>query len=176
MLAQGRFLTFDNQIDTTTGTVKAKARFANADGALFPNQFVNVSLLVDTMHNATTVPVSAVRHGAKGDFVFLLQPNRTVKLQLIKTGPSDAQKIVVLSGVQPGQTVVTDGADSLDDGSKVMLPGDKPQSGPGGKRRGRDGAAAAAAGADNSDNKAANGADTAGQRHRRRAADGGAGQ
>jgi multidrug efflux system membrane fusion protein len=70
-LAEGTFLTFDNQIDATTGTVKAKARFPNPDGRLFPNQFVNVSLLVDTLKNAPTIPVTAVRHGTQGDFVFL---------------------------------------------------------------------------------------------------------
>jgi multidrug efflux system membrane fusion protein len=132
MLARGRFLTFDNQIDATTGTVKAKARFANGDGRLFPNQFVNVSLLVDTLAGAVTVPVTAVRHGAQGDFVFLLMPDRTAKLSLVKTGPSAGGKIAILSGVKIGDTVITEGADRVDDGSKVMLPGDKPSFGAGG--------------------------------------------
>ncbi len=134
-LATGRFLTFDNQIDATTGTVKAKARFANGQGRLFPNQFVNVSLLVDTLHQAVTVPVTAVRHGAQGDFVFLLMPDRTAKLSLVKTGPSAAGKTVILSGVKLGDTVITEGADRVDDGSKVMLPGDK-RSGAGGGGQG----------------------------------------
>jgi multidrug efflux system membrane fusion protein len=125
ILAQGRFLTFDNQIDAASGTVKAKARFGNAAGTLFPNQFVNVSLLVDTVRKAVTVPVGAVRHGAQGDFVFLLQPDKTVKLQLVKTGPGDTARIAILSGVAVGQTVITEGADSLDDGSSVTLAGDK---------------------------------------------------
>lgn len=132
VLAQGRFLTFDNQIDATSGTVKAKARFGNAGGVLFPNQFVNITLLVDTIHNAVTVPVSAVRHGAQGDFVFVLQPDKTVKLQVVKTGPGDTAKIVILSGVAAGATVITEGADSLDDGSTVTLPGDKPRGAGGG--------------------------------------------
>jgi multidrug efflux system membrane fusion protein len=137
VLAQGRFLTFDNQIDATSGTVKAKARFANAAGTLFPNQFVNVTLLVDTLRQAVTVPVSAVRHGAQGDFVFLLQPDKTVKLQVVKTGPGDTTKVVIVSGVAAGATVITEGADSLDDGSKVTLPGDKPQrAGAGGDGKG----------------------------------------
>ncbi len=133
VLAEGRFLTLDNQIDPTSGTVKAKARFANPDGSLFPNQFVNVTLLADTLRQVVTVPVSAVRHGAQGDFVFLLQPDRTAKLQLVKTGPSDGTKVVALSGVRAGQSIITEGADSLDDGSSVTLAGDKPD----GNRRGR---------------------------------------
>jgi multidrug efflux system membrane fusion protein len=131
VLAKGRFLTFDNQIDATTGTVKAKARFANGDGRLFPNQFVNVSLLVDTLSRVVTVPVTAVRHGAQGDFVFLLMPNRTAKLSVVKTGPSLGSKIAILSGVKLGDTVITEGADRVDDGSKVSLPGDR--RGPGGQ-------------------------------------------
>lgn len=125
VLAEGTFLTFDNQIDATTGTVRAKARFANADGKLFPNQFVNVVLVADTLKGVATVPVSAVRHGAQGDFVFLLQADKTAKLALVKTGPSVGAKVAVLSGVKPGDTVITEGADNLDDGSPVVLPGDK---------------------------------------------------
>lgn len=123
-LAKGLFLTFDNQIDATTGTVKAKARFPNPDGKLFPNQFVNVSLLADTLRHVASVPVTAVRHGSQGDFVFVLQDDHTVKLTVVKTGPSDQTNIAVLQGLTPGQTVVTEGADNLDDGSKVSLPGE----------------------------------------------------
>ena len=127
ILAHGSFLTFDNQIDATTGTVRAKARFPNPDGRLFPNQFVNVSLLVDTLQGAATIPVTAVRHGSQGDFVFLLQPDKTVKLQIVKVGPASGSRVAILSGVRIGETVITEGADNLDDGSKVMLPGDRPQ-------------------------------------------------
>ena len=135
-LAHGRFLTFDNAVDATTGTVRAKARFANPDGKLFPNQFVNVSLLVDTLHNAIVVPVAAVRNGAGSDFVFVVQPGRTVKLTKVKTGPQAGGNIAILSGVAVGQQVVTEGADSLDDGSSITLPGDKPKApGAGGKGR-----------------------------------------
>jgi multidrug efflux system membrane fusion protein len=126
-LSRGQFLTFDNQIDATTGTVKAKARFPNPDGKLFPNQFVNVNLLVDTLQHAATVPVTAVRHGPQGDFVFVLQADKSVKLTLVKTGPAIGSDVAILAGVAVGQTVITEGADSLDDGSKVMLPGDRPQ-------------------------------------------------
>lgn len=126
-LAKGKFSTFDTQIDTTTGTVKAKARFANPAGphALFPNQFVNISMLVDTLRHVPVVPVSALRHGAPGDFVFVVQPNQTVKLVVVKPGPSDGVRAAVLSGLAQGQTVVSEGADGLDDGSAVRLPGAK---------------------------------------------------
>jgi multidrug efflux system membrane fusion protein len=127
LLAEGRFLTFDNQIDATSGTVKAKARFPNPDGKLFPNQFVNVMLFADRLQKAVTVPISSVRHGTQGDFVFVLQPDKTVKLQLVETGPSDGQHIVIQSGVAADDTVITEGADNLDDGSRVVLPGDAAQ-------------------------------------------------
>jgi multidrug efflux system membrane fusion protein len=123
ILAQGSLLTFDNAIDTTTGTVKAKARFANGAFRLVPNEFVNVSMLVDTLHHAIVVPVSAVRHGAPGDFVFVLQKDDTVKLQVVKTGPMIGQNIAVLSGLTGTERVVSAGADGLEDGSKVRLPG-----------------------------------------------------
>ena len=132
VLAQGRFATFDNEIDTTTGTIKAKARFSNPDNgansgtgtglALFPNQFVNVTMLVDTLRATPVVPVTAVRHGAPGDFVFVLKPDKTVKLVVVHTGPSDGSRIALLSGVHPGQLVVSEGADGLDDGSTVRPP------------------------------------------------------
>ena len=138
-IATGTLLTFDNQIDASTGTVKAKARFVNAGNRLFPNQFVNVSMLVNTLQSALVVPVSAVRHGAPGDFVFLYQPDHTVRLRVVKTGPIVGQQIAILAGVKQGDTVVTAGADGLEDGSKVRLPGEA--GGPGGKseRSGRTG-------------------------------------
>ena len=127
VIAHGSFLTFDNQIDTATGTVKAKARFPNPRGTLFPNQFVNVTLLVDTLKNAPTVPVTAVRHGTQGDFVFVLQGDHTVKMQPVKQGPSSGTNVAMLSGLTIGQTVITEGADNLEDGSKVVLPGERTQ-------------------------------------------------
>jgi multidrug efflux system membrane fusion protein len=123
VLAQGILLTFDNVIDTTTGTVKAKARFVNSAFRLFPNEFVNISMLIDTLHHAIVVPVSAVRHGAPGDFVFVLQKDKTVKLQVVRTGPMIGQNIAVLSGLTGNESVVSAGADGLEDGSKVRLPG-----------------------------------------------------
>jgi multidrug efflux system membrane fusion protein len=137
VLAQGSLLTFDNAIDTTTGTVKAKARFANRASGLVPNEFVNVTMRVDTLHNATVVPVSAVRHGGPGDFVFVLQPDKTVKLQVVKTGPMIGQNIAVLSGLTGNESVVSAGADGLEDGSKVRLPGSGGKGG-GGKGGGDD--------------------------------------
>jgi multidrug efflux system membrane fusion protein len=131
ILGRGTFLTFDNQIDATTGTVRAKARFANADERLFPNQFVNVELLVDTLSQAVTVPVAAVRHGAQGDFIFVLLPDQTAKLSLVKTGPSDNGRTVILSGIAAGDTVITEGADRLEDGARVNLPGQGPGQAPG---------------------------------------------
>ena len=130
VLAQGRFATFDNQIDTTTGTIKAKAHFANPGKKLFPNQFVNVTMLVDTLKNVPLVPVSAVRHGGPGDFVFVLKPDKTVKLTVVKTGPSDGANIAIVSGVRAGQVVVSEGADGLDDGSAVRPPRGGPAGGP----------------------------------------------
>lgn len=125
VVATGNFLTFDNQADTSTGTVKAKARFANAGNTLFPNEFVNIKMLVDTLHDVVTVPVSAVRHGKPGDFVFVLQADKTVKLTKVTPGPSDGARIAILSGLAVGETVVVEGADGLEDGSAVRLPGDK---------------------------------------------------
>ena len=141
VLAQGMFLTFDNVSDAATGTVKAKARFANGENNLFPNQFVNVTIVVDTLKQAVTVPVTAIRHGARGDFVFILGPEQTAKLHLVKLGPSDGTKTVVTSGVKAGDTVITEGADRIDDGAKVNLPGQRGQCGKGGdgKWGGRDG-------------------------------------
>jgi multidrug efflux system membrane fusion protein len=137
VLAQGQFLTFDNQSDITTGTVKAKARFPNAEGALFPSQFVNVTIVVDTLSQAVTVPVTAIRHGAQGDFVFILTAEQTARLQTVKLGPSDGARTVVLTGVKAGDTIITEGADRIDDGAKVTLPGQRGQGGKDGERMGR---------------------------------------
>jgi multidrug efflux system membrane fusion protein len=140
-LAEGKLLTFDNTIDTTTGTVKAKARFTNGNSRLVPNQFVNVSMLVDTLRHAMIVPVSAVRHGAPGDFVFALNGDRTVTLKVVRIGPMSGENIAILSGLSGTEQVVTAGADGLEDGSKVRLPADRsgPGAGPGGGASGATG-------------------------------------
>ncbi len=135
VLAEGRLQALDNVIDISTGTVKAKARFANPDGTLFPNQFVNAVLQVRTLPQAMVVPVSAVRHGTPGDFVFVLQPGQKVHMQVVTTGPMVGQKMAILSGLKGDESVVTAGADGLQDGSQVRV-GGAPVSGTG-KARGQ---------------------------------------
>ena len=120
-LATGRLDTIDNQIDTTTGTVKLRAIFDNQPEILFPNQFVNIRLLVETLRDANIVPSAAVQRGAPGTFVYLVKPDHTVAVQKVKLGPTDGQRIVIRSGLEPGQNVVVDGADRLHDGAKVKL-------------------------------------------------------
>lgn len=126
-LASGSFIALDNQVDTQTGTVRAKARFANADNQLFPSQFVNLRLTVNTLQDAVVVPVTALRHGANGDFVYVLNPQaRTVALRPVKRGQATVDKVQVVSGLKVGEQVITEGADRLRDGASVVLPGDRP--------------------------------------------------
>jgi len=120
-LETGKLQTIDNQIDPSTGTVKLRAAFDNPQQALFPNQFVNVRLLVETMHDAILVPAAAIQRGAPGTFVYVVKPDSTVAAQPVTLGPSDSQNVAITKGVQPGEAVVTDGADRLKDGAKVML-------------------------------------------------------
>ncbi|WP_225773028.1 MdtA/MuxA family multidrug efflux RND transporter periplasmic adaptor subunit [Inquilinus sp. Marseille-Q2685] len=122
-IAAGTLSTLDNQIDTTTGTVKLRAGFDNADETLFPNQFVNARLLVDTRQDVVTVPVAAVQHGAPGAFVYLVGAGDTVAVRPIKTGPSDGGMVAVEDGLQPGDRVVVDGTDRLRDGAHVTVAG-----------------------------------------------------
>ncbi len=122
-LSSGMLATLDNQIDTATGTVKLRATFANADGMLFPNQFVNAKLLVDTLRGATLVPNAAVQTGSPGTFVYVVRPDHTVGIQVIKTGAADTADTAAVSGLRVGDVVVTDGTDRLKEGSKVVLPG-----------------------------------------------------
>ena len=138
-LAQGRFAALDNQVDVQTGTVRAKARFENKDSKLFPSQFVNLRLRVRTIENAVVVPVNALRHGANGDFVFVLNEQaKTVSMRTVKRGQATVDKIQVLEGLTPGERVITEGADRLKDGAKVTLPGERPQGAQG--QRGQQGA------------------------------------
>lgn len=155
VLETGIFASLDNQVDTSTGTVKAKARFANSQLALFPSQFVNVQLLVRTIDNAVVVPVTALRQGNNGDYVYVLNAaERTVSLRSVTRGQATVDKIVIASGLQVGERVITEGADRLKDGARVVLPGDQPRAsaggagGPGaGKRQRPDAAPASAASA-----------------------------
>ena len=152
-LAAGRFQALDNQVDVQTGTVRAKARFANNDGKLFPSQFVNLRLEVRTIKDAVMVPVTALRHGSAGDFVYILNNNHTVSLRSVTRGQATVDKIQVATGLKVGEQVITEGADRLKDGAKVTLPGDRPAAGGGAngarrhKRDGADGAATPAPGA-----------------------------
>jgi multidrug efflux system membrane fusion protein len=149
VLDTGTFASVDNQIDTQTGTVRAKARFNNTRQQLFPSQFVNVQLQVRVLKNAVVVPVSAVRQGGQGDFVFVLQPDRTVKMRPVVRGENVGERVQITSGLQLGERVITEGADRLRDGARVTLPGDAPggPGGPGGAGRRRGAASAPAAGA-----------------------------
>ena len=119
LLDTGRLLTIDNQINSTTGTVNLRAEFPNKKLRLFPNQFVNINLLVNTLRKATLVPTAAIQHGPKGDFVYVLNANKTVNIKSVKTGVATGEDTVVTQGVSPGQTVVVEGADQLTDGSPV---------------------------------------------------------
>jgi multidrug efflux system membrane fusion protein len=125
-LADGTLATVDNEIDTTTGTVKLRAEFANDDGVLFPNQFVNVSLLLDDLHDQLIMPNAAVRRGAPNgkvsNFVYLVKPDRTVTVQPVTLGVVDGENVAVSGGLTAGAVVVTEGADRLRDGAKVQLP------------------------------------------------------
>ena len=129
-LGTGRLETVDNQIDTTTGTVKLRAIFDNPEEILFPNQFVNMQLRVDIMHDQSLVPIAAIQHGAPGTFVYLVKPDNTVTAQPVTLGPSEAQRIAVVTGLELGQLIVTDGADRLKDGAKVVLAENRPGAGP----------------------------------------------
>ncbi len=123
VLGHGAFLALDDEVDASTGTVRAKSRFSNADGALFPQEFVNVRLLVNTLKDAIVVPAAAVRHGPNGDYVYVIAPDSTVHIQLVKTGPADGDNVSIASGLSGGERVVTEGGDRLVDGATVRLPG-----------------------------------------------------
>jgi multidrug efflux system membrane fusion protein len=120
-LATGSLQSIDSQIDTTTGTLKLKAIFPNTDESLFPQQFVNVVLLLDTLHGATLVPQAAIQRGAPGTYVYSVNADQTVSVTKVTLGPGDATNIAITQGLKPGATLVVDGADKLKDGAKVLL-------------------------------------------------------
>jgi membrane fusion protein, multidrug efflux system len=128
-IAQGTLGALDNQVDTTTGTVKLRAIFDNRDAKLFPQQFVNAKILVDTLHDAILVPTAAIQIGAPGTYVYALNSDSTVSVRVIKRGPTDGERSAVLSGLDDGETVVTDGVDRLYDGARVQLPAKRPAGG-----------------------------------------------
>jgi multidrug efflux system membrane fusion protein len=122
-LSTGRLVAVDSQVDTTTGTVKLRAMFDNEDSKLFPNQFVNVRLLVNTLQDQVVIPAAAVQRGASGTFVFVVKSDKTVQMRTIAVGVQQNDRVAVTKGLNPGETVVTDGADRLRDGGEVSIPG-----------------------------------------------------
>jgi multidrug efflux system membrane fusion protein len=149
-LAPGALLTMDNQVDPTTGTVKLRAQFPNQDFALFPSQFVNAHMLVETKHGVTLIPTAAIQRGTPGTFVYVVKPDSTVTVRPIKLGTTEADRAEVDSGVTAGENVVVDGADKLREGAKVEIAtrdNTAGAKGKGGRKKGGDAAAAPAAGA-----------------------------
>jgi membrane fusion protein, multidrug efflux system len=120
-LATGTLLTMDNQIDPNSGTVRLRAKFANKNHILFPNQFVNARLLVETRHGVTLVPTAAIQRGAQGTFVFLIRPDNTVTVRQVKVGPSEKDETAIDEGLVPGDNVVVEGTERLREGSKIGL-------------------------------------------------------
>jgi multidrug efflux system membrane fusion protein len=125
-LATGTLYAIGNQMATSTGTVTLRATFPNEDERLFPNEFVNVRLLVDTLQNAVLVPTAAVQSGAPGQYVYLVNADQSVSVHKVTPGASDGKNTVILSGLTAGQTVVTDGMDRLSDGAKIKIAAAKP--------------------------------------------------
>ena len=119
-IASGKLLTIDNQIDTTTGTYKLKAVFSNEDNVLFPNQFVNTHLLVDTKRNLSLVPLAAIQRGPQGTYVYVVGDGNTVKIQNVTIAQTTGGTVGISDGLQAGQVIVTDGQDKLQDGTKVI--------------------------------------------------------
>jgi multidrug efflux system membrane fusion protein len=146
-LADGFLASADNQVDPATGTVKLKAQFDNADGILFPNQFVNVRMKVDTVRDAIVVPTAAVQRGATGLFVYVVRDDKTVTPRPVKLGAADVQRIVVADGLREGELVVVDGMDRLRPGATVEVAAARPEvkpppegktKGKGGRKKGSD--------------------------------------
>ncbi|MCQ8277006.1 MdtA/MuxA family multidrug efflux RND transporter periplasmic adaptor subunit [Acetobacteraceae bacterium KSS8] len=125
-LSAGTVLTLDNTIDTSTGTVRVRATFPNEDEALFPNQFVNARLHLETLHNVVLVPNAALQTGPDGSFVYVVQPDHTVKTVPVKTGTVGGADVVIENGLKAGDVVVTDGTDRLKAGAKVTIPAETP--------------------------------------------------
>jgi membrane fusion protein, multidrug efflux system len=132
-LASGTLLTIDNQIDQTTGTGRLKAMFSNQDNMLWPNQFVNVRLLLETHKGSTVVPSVAIQNGPQGSYVFVVKPDKTVEVRPVTVSFTQNNVATISSGVDPGDTVVIDGQDKLQAGSKV----DPHAGGGGGNRNGQ---------------------------------------
>lgn len=122
LLATGKVTTIDNQIDPVTGTVKLRALFDNKDLKLFPSQFVNAHVLIDTLHDAVVVPSSAILRGALGTYVYVIKPDKTVAVRVVTVGPAQGERQSIIAGLESGESVVVDGSDKLREGAKVTLP------------------------------------------------------
>jgi multidrug efflux system membrane fusion protein len=120
-LSVGVLSALDSQVDTATGTVKCKAEFSNKKSLLFPNQFVNVRLLLEVRHDALLVPSSAVQNGTNGSFVFVVKNDKSVTIQPVKVGPTEGGNIAIESNLKAGEIVVIDGTDRLREGSKIEI-------------------------------------------------------
>jgi multidrug efflux system membrane fusion protein len=120
-IARGALYAIDNQIDASSGTVRLRAEFANDDESLYPNQFVNAELTVETLKDVVLAPAAAVQRGAKGPFVYALDGDEKVAVRSVRLGPSDGERAVIESGLDPGQRVVVEGVDRLRDGAKVVV-------------------------------------------------------
>jgi len=130
-LAAGTLAAIDNQVDPSTGTVKLKAVFQNEDDTLFPNQFVNARLLVETLRDATIIPLAALQRGPDSTFVWVVQADSTVAIRPVQAGPTQGNQVAVISGLEPGELVCTDGIDKLSPKAKVTVRGLKPEGGEG---------------------------------------------
>jgi membrane fusion protein, multidrug efflux system len=129
LIATGTLSSLDNEINTSTGTLNMRALFDNSKFELYPNEFVNVKLVVNTLTNQVVVPGAAVQNGPSSNFVYIVNPDHTVTMRTVTTGPTDGSNIAITNGLMAGETVVTDGADQLRDGAQVLLPGEKPAGG-----------------------------------------------
>ncbi len=120
-VASGRLVVIDNQVDTTTGTIRLKGEFDNRDGLLWPGQFVNVALTLHTIANATVVPAEAVQAGQQGQFVYVVKSDSTVEARIVTLGRGTEGKVIIEKGVAPGETVVTDGQLRLAPGARIRV-------------------------------------------------------
>jgi len=120
-LATGKLLAIDNQIDPTTGTLKLKAQFDNNEGTLFANQFVNVKMHLETLHDATLVSSAAIQHDTQGAFVYVVNPDKTIQIRRVTLGATEAEKVVVQSNLAANEKVVIEGTDRLHEGSQVDI-------------------------------------------------------
>jgi multidrug efflux system membrane fusion protein len=118
-IATGTLAAIDNQIDPATGTLRLKATFANGDGVLYPNQFVNARVLVDVLHEALLAPAEAIQRGAQGAFVYVVTPEKVVQLRRVQLGPSEGGAVAIRQGVAAGETLIVDGAEKVQDNARV---------------------------------------------------------